>query len=342
MKTGSLCVAFFGGMTEMGFLSYNLRFYRGALQELENSPATQERLCQARRLLRILDDLTAEGYTELSGALEQTFDGVSRLRAYLHRNHAEPFAAPDGCPDGGLSYAAQDTELRCAIARAVCAAAGTEAACVPLAERLRRFCEWVGYDDGTAYIFLLRDTLLPFVYHSARSGERARPWLLSRSALAALTGAQNADDTLRAAVYRVLEAGCTDFTAFRRAVLPEMRRTVESCPAAVETLRAMLAQIDAERILVVESGCAGTFPLLLMSLDSRADLRMYTTYPYLTGIYAGRVYTARYEENRLLEAMAAHACYLRFSGWRDGRFYVRTCMDAAVEAQALAEIRAML
>ena len=85
--------------------------------------------------------------------------------------HAEPFAAPDGCPDGGLSYAAQDTELRCAIARAVCAAAGTEAACVPLAERLRRFCEWVGYDDGTAYIFLLRDTLLPFVYHSARRAE---------------------------------------------------------------------------------------------------------------------------------------------------------------------------
>lgn len=104
----------------------------------------------------------------------------------------------------------------------------------------------------------------------------------------------------------------------------------------------MLAQIDAERILVVESGCAGTFPLLLMSLDSRADLRMYTTYPYLTGIYAGRVYTGRYEENRLLEAMAAHARYLRFSGWRDGRFYVRTCTDAAVEAQALTEIRAML
>ena len=40
--------------------------------------------------------------------------------------------------------------------------------------------------------------------------------------------------------------------------------------------------------------------------------------------------------------MAAHVRYLRFSGWRDGRFYVRTCTDAAVEAQTLAEIRAML
>ena len=287
-----LALRHFSGVRKTGFLSYNLRFYRDALRELENTPATREHIYDARRLLRMLDDLTDEGYTELSGAFERAFGGVSRLRAYLHRNHAEPFAAPDGCPDGGLSYAAQDTELRCAIARAVRAAAGTEAACVPLAERLRRFCEWVGYDDGTAYIFLLRDTLLPFVYHSARRGERACPWLLSRSALAALTSAQNADDTLRAAVYRALEAGCTDFTAFRRAVLPEMRRAVESCPAAAETLRAMLAQIDAERILVVESGCAGTFPLLLMSLDSRTDLRMYTTYPYLTGIYAGRVYTA--------------------------------------------------
>lgn len=166
-----LALRHFSGVRKTGFLSYNLRFYRDALRELENTPATREHIYDARRLLRMLDDLTDEGYTELSGAFERAFGGVSRLRAYLHRNHAEPFAAPDGCPDGGLSYAAQDTELRCAIARAVRATAGTEAACVPLAERLRRFCEWVGYDDGTAYIFLLRDTLLPFVYHSAQRAE---------------------------------------------------------------------------------------------------------------------------------------------------------------------------
>lgn len=68
----------------------------------------------------------------------------------------------------------------------------------------------------------------------------------------------------------------------------------------------------------------------------------YTTYPYLTDVYAGRVYTARYEENRLFETMASQEAYFRFAGLRNGQFYVRKCADAATERRALAEIRGML
>lgn len=103
----------------------------------------------------------------------------------------------------------------------------------------------------------------------------------------------------------------------------------------------MLEGVDAERILVVESGCTGTFPLLLMSLDDRVDMRMYTTYPYLTNIFAERIFTSGYEENRLFETMASQELYFRFSGVRNGKFFVRKCTDAAVEARALAEIRMM-
>lgn len=139
-----------------------------------------------------------------------------------------------------------------------------------------------------------------------------------------------------------LEAGCADFQAFTRRVLPDMRETVGRYPRASEYLASMLTQVDARRIVVVESGCCGTFPLLLMRLDSRADMRMYTTYPYLTDVYAGRVYTARYEENRLFETMASQEAYFRFAGLRNGQFYVRKCADAATERRALAEIRGML
>lgn len=47
-------------------------------------------------------------------------------------------------------------------------------------------------------------------------------------------------------------------------------------------------------------------------------MRMYTTYPYLVHIYAGRIYTPRYEENRAFETLAAQEAYLRFDCWQDG------------------------
>lgn len=327
----------------MGFLSYSLRYYREELQRLENRPASPESLYHARRLLRMLDDLDDEGYTALNGALEQAFCGTSRLRDYLKRHHAAPFSRPPKRADAGaLVYPEAETELRGAIARAMQAASAMpEAGPSSFADRLRRFCRWIGYDGRTAYVFLLRDTLLPFVYYSARDLKRVYPWLLGRSAFAALTGRQDADDELRASVYRALEAGCTDFSSFLRAAVPDMRRTMLRYPRAKDALCSMLADIDAERILVVESGCAGTFPLLLMSLDARVDMRMYTAYPYLTGVYGARVFTARYEENRLFETMASQELYFRFSGVRNGLFYVRQCADAQVERQALAEIRRM-
>ena len=70
-------------------------------------------------------------------------------------------------------------------------------------------------------------------------------------------------------------------------------------------------------------------------------MRMYTTYPYLTDIYGTRIFTTHYKENRMFETMASQEFYFRFSGIKDGRFYVRKCINTAIENQALAEIKIM-
>ena len=151
----------------MGFLSYSLRFYREELQMLAHTPAGPDSVYRARQLLRMLDDLADEGYTGLNEALERDCFGVSRLRNYLKLHNAAPFSVPaNRLRAGSLPYFPQEVELRCAIAQAMQAASVLpEAAPPPFTDRLRRFCRWVGQDDGTAYIYLLRDTLLPFVYH---------------------------------------------------------------------------------------------------------------------------------------------------------------------------------
>lgn len=305
----------------MGFLSYNLNFYRDELKKLEDVPATEPRTEQVRRLLRMLDNLVDEGYSELSERIEKEFRGVSRMREYLRANRAEPFPAAKNRADAeALSWSEQETELNLAIRHAVWAAKKqVEDVPLPFAGALLRFCQWVGYDPDTAYVFLLRDTLLPFVYYLDRGRAHIFPWLLSRKSFAELTGKRDADDEIRASVYRALEAGCTDSRAFFEFVLPDIRKTIASYPQAEHVLRAMLDGVDSKRILVVEAGCSGTFPLLLMSMDSRVDMRMYTTYPYLTGIYGTRIFTSHYEESRMLETMTSQALLFRFSGIRAGR-----------------------
>lgn len=328
----------------MGFLSYSLAFYERELQKLAAEPPNAAAVYRARQLLKLLDDLADEGYYELNERLETVCKGVSLLRAYLRQHQAAPFPLPPKETSAEqLPYAAEEIELCDAVDRAMAAAERLpETAASPFPCKLREFGQWLKAGDGTARIFLLRDTLLPFVYARSRGEKCIYPWLLSRKAFASMTGRDNADDGLRAAIYRALEAGCTDFPSFARLVLPDMRETAGNHPQAAGLLRSMLEAIDAEKILVVESGCCGTFPLLLMSLDDRVDMRLYTTYPYLADVYAGRIYTARYEENRLFETMTSQEMYFRFSGLRNGRFYVRKCTDPAVERRALDEIKQML
>ena len=242
-----------------------------------------------------------------------------------------------------LSYSVHETELNWAISQAVYEANKlTEAAPLPFVDKLQRFCRWIGYDPNTAYIFLLRDTFLPFIYYLDQGRERIYPWLLNRKSFGALIGREGADDELRASVYRALEAGCMDCLSFFEFVLPDMRKNVAAYPQAENVLCTMLRNIEADRILVIESGCTGTFPLLLMSLDSRVDMRMYTAYPYLADIFGTRIFTPRYEENRIFETMASQELFFSFSGIRDGRFYVRKCTDAGIKRQSLREIKLML
>lgn len=324
----------------MSFLSYHLSFYRRELQTLEDTPPTAAHIYRARQLLKMLDDLADKGYLELNEQLEASMQAVSRLRQYLRQNCVEPFPLPPR-PDTIYRYDPAEAELSTALDSLAAADTAEAADNNPFLPRLAQFCEWIGDAPDTADVFLLRDTLLSYLRFRSRGRTGLYPWLLSRKSFAQMTGAANADDALRACIIRALEAGCTDFASFRAQVLPEMRAVLRRYPQAEVTLRAMLAVIPAQRILVVESGCSGTFPLLLMSLDDRVELRMYTTYPYLVDIYGPRVFTPRYEDIRQFETLCAQDAYFRFADFRDGQFYVQRCTDSTVARRALGEIRAI-
>lgn len=157
-----------------------------------------------------------------------------------------------------------------------------------------------------------------------------------------LTEKEYVDDEIRASIIEALEFGkCDNYDDFCSIVLPDIRATLKQYSKMEICLTELLEKIKEKRIIVIESGCSGTFPMLLKSLDARVDVRMYTTYPYLLEIYGDKIYSPKYEENRLFEMLYAQDLYFQFSDLRDGNFFVRRCRDRYVKAKSMAEIKAV-
>lgn len=328
----------------MGFVSFNIEYYKNELQKLQTAPVSEETLYRAKQLLKILDDLLDEGYTVLNNQLEEACAGVSGLRAYIKEHGAEPFATCRKPWAADVAYEPRTYELISSINAFVRRSAKSrDVCCNALLHELIAFCQWIGYKRNTAYIFLLRDALLPYICYLHKRRQRIYPWLLGRKTLAKLAGKADVDDEMRATIYAALQSdNCRNFDDFCRNVLPQMRNVAHKYPAIETTLKAMLGNIAAERIVVVESGCSGTLPMLLMSLDSRVDLRMFTTYPYLLEVYGDKIFSPKYENARMLETLYSQDLYFRFSDLRDGKFFVEKCSDREIEKTAIAEVKSVL
>lgn len=329
----------------MGFMSFSLDYYINELEKIESAVVSQETIYRAQQLLKMLDDLLDEGYTELNETLEKSCQGLSRLRKYLEDNHTDPFSICHKIKlESDVTYEQCELELSRAINELIMYARESNVVSndVFLAE-LIRFCEWVGYEEDTAYIFLLRDTLLPYIYYQGKNRKNIYPWLLGRKTLTMLTGKEYVDDEIRTSIIKALELGkYSNYEDFCNVVLPDIRNTLKHYPEIENCFNDLLSSIKEKHIVVVESGCSGTFPMLLKSLDDRVDVRMYTTYPYLLNVYGKRIYSLKYEENRLFETLYSQDLYFQFSALRDNHFYVKKCSDEDVKVNSYAEVKTIL
>lgn len=329
----------------MGFTSFSLNYYINELQQLESSVASQEAIYHAKQLLKMLDDLLDEGYTELNEILEKSCQGVSRLKRYLKNNYTESFPIyHKSIIKSNVTYEQDEIELGNAINELVaCARKRNVVSDDAFLIELTRFCEWIGYEENTAYIFLLRDTLLPYIYYQNRNRTNIHPWLLGRKTLSMLTGKECVDDEIRTSIFKALEFGqCGSYDDFCKIVMSSMRTILEQYPKIKNCFSNLLNTIREKYIVVVESGCSGTFPMLLKSLDHRVDIRMYTTYPYLLEIYGDKIYSPKYEENRLFETLYSQDLYFQFSDLRNNHFYIRKCHNEEVKINSYSEVNAIL
>ncbi len=242
----------------MGFISCNLKFYKNELQKLKTATLNEEIIYRAKQLQKMLDDLLDEGYTELNNELEEAYLGVSKLRAFLEDNHIEPFPIyHKSFSDADVAYEHCPYELAAAIKELVANAEKNTDVCKDIfLSELIDFCKWIGYEEDTAYIFLLRDTLLPYIYYQCKNRKNIYPWLLGRKTLTKLTGMVNVDDRVRSSIFNALESGqsCSCYKDFRDNVLSDIRNVLKAYPEIERCLITLLDEIKEKRIIVVESG----------------------------------------------------------------------------------------
>ena len=118
-----------------------------------------------------------------------------------------------------------------------------------------------------------------------------------------------------------------------------MKRNLEKYPVVTTAVKNLLGEILEKRIVVIESGCYGTFPMLLSCFDPRVEIRMFTAVPYLAQIYSDKLFTKAYEKIRLFETLYSQDLYFQYADFADNRFLVEKCDDKVVEEKAMQEIR---
>lgn len=323
----------------MGFVSFNETYYRQRLEELEQKTLTTEEIYEAQQLLKVLDDLTDEGYTNLNTCMENDFSCLTRLRELLKKAGSSPIPIVHD-ELVRTTYGEEEFELEKLLDSLITEAKNCECTSVnPFLKNIHEYCEWIGYENDTAYVFLLRDTLLPYVYFKSRDRQNVYPWLISRKFLEHITEEEYVDDEIRLPIYENMEEGHTEFEDLCACYRKDMTEVWEDYSELKHLLLKLLGSIKEKRIVIVESGYVGTIPMMLKALDDRVSFRLYTTAPFFYETYKNQIFCRRYEDIRKFETVYSQDLLLRYSSCKEEQFYVNLSEDGHVRQKSLEEMK---
>lgn len=323
----------------MGFISFNENYYRRKLEEYENKILSDADVCEAKQLLKILDDLTDEGYIYLNDTMEADFSCLTRLRSVLSRCGESPFPI-DHERLSDTIYGNNEYELEALLGNLIKKAGNhSDVSANPFLEKIYRFCEWIGYEEDTSYVFLMRDALLPYVFFRSRGRDNIYPWLISRRFLEDITETENVDDDIRLPLYEALEYGHIQSDQYDAYCKEKILPVLDGHPALKTILMDLLESTRQNRIIVIESGYMGTIPMMLKALDDRVDFRLFTTAPFLYETYQDRIFCRNYEDIRRFETLYSQDLFLQYSSYCNGKFYVNISADGSVKKKSYSEVK---
>ena len=326
----------------MGFMSFNENYYRRKLEEYEKKILSDADICEAKQLLKVLDDLTDEGYTNLNDTMEEDFSCLTRLRAVLHRCGVVPFPI-DHERLSDTVYGKNEYELEELLGNLIEEARNhSSVSGNPFLEEIYRYSKWIGHEIDTAYVFLMRDALLPYVFFRSRGRDNIYPWLISRRFLEDITETEYVDDDIRLPLYDALESGQIRFDDYSAYCKERILPVLNEHPKLKTILLDLVSSIKQNRIIVIESGYMGTIPMMLKALDDRVDFRLFTTAPFLNETYKDRIFCRKYEDIRRFETLYSQDLFMQYSSYSSGKFYVNVSADESVKEKTISEIAGLM
>lgn len=326
----------------MGFLSFNENYYRRKLEYYENIILSDADIYEVKQLLKVLDDLTDEGYTNLNDTMEADFSCLTRLRSVLYQYREVPFPI-DHERLSGTDYGKNEYELEALLGNLIEDARNHSGVSAnPFIEEIYRYCEWIGYEEDTAYVFLMRDAMLPYVFFHSKGRDNIYPYLISRRFLEDITETECVDDAIRLPLYEALEFGHIQFDEYFAYCNKRTLKVIDEHQKLKTILFDLLSSIKQSRIIVIESGYMGTIPMMLKALDDRVDFRLFTAAPFLYETYQDRIFCRKYEDIRRFETLYSQDLFMKYSSYCDGKFYVNISLDESVKKKTISEIAVLI
>ena len=309
----------------MGFISYSVKFFSQKLDLYEsryNGNAPGSVVHEAKVLLKFLDDIRDEGYENSYVQISTQCDAVNRLKNFILSNNDVPFTLEKYTIIPDITYDNDEYDLATYISliEQKMVAPGAKLSTVP--EIFYDILEYSkdifrSFRYSTAYCFLLRDTLLPYLALKKwqNSGcSNVYPLFISRKYFSFF---ENEDgyiySKIQNVIFESLEDNVESFGQLKEYVKTALNKELAPFSGLFDSLKRILDKVSQEKVLIIESGYIGTIPLLLSALDDRVDFRLFTTIPYFYEVYNGKFFTDQFEKVRLFETIQCQDALFKLS-----------------------------
>ncbi len=323
----------------MDFLNICFQIYKSKIEYFENKVINETDIYKVKQYIKVLDDLCAEDYFELSKKIEKDIKGITRLKKILNKHHENSFKITNkSIPSYNRNnYEKLDVFLNTLIEKSYKITKLSNNKILP---DILNFSKSIENKKNTAYVFLLRDALLPYIYFKESTKAKIYPFLIGRKFLEFISNKKNIDDIIRNSILSNYLICNNDFTYFKKLVKNDILDKLKDS-SIISTIKELLNTINEKEIIVIESGCYGTIPMLLSVIDERVDFKMFTAVPFLQDLYKDRLYTLEYEKNRDFESLYSQNELFDFN-YFDKSFSINYTLNKEIELNSLKEINFIL
>ncbi len=351
----------------MHYIPYNLKFFKVKLEEYESYEgfAPEEIVHEAQMLLKEILDLKDQGYMYSYNKMNDELDSENRLTNFILKNNAK-IIKPLELSKKKVKYATQQiflsnylVELQ-ALADKKVSLEDVNPLMYDIYNYIKRL--FSSATEDTAYIFLLRDTLLPYFAFSKWAKQKnikTYAWLIGRKWLGMFPSLKSIEsgnlendvqsvnfgtndevyEMIYQCLFTALDEENNNFEVFASKVSKYINKELVQFPTMKNELQKLLSTIKEKKIIIVESGRFASIPMLLRAIDKRVDFRLFTTTPQFYGVYKEKYFSKEYDKNRLFETLYCQDRLFQFAGFKDGEFMIKKTTDKDVEAQSLKELK---